>query len=194
MLNDDSEPMGYYRVLREIRDLVARDTIICSEGANTMDIGRTVLPNFEARHRLDAGSYGTMGVGLGFAIAAAVAHPEKKVVCVEGDSAFGFSGMEVETACRFRLPITFVIINNNGIGGGLSEYDPANPPPFVYTIDARYEKVIEAFGGRGYLVKTIKELGPALKEALNDPMPNVVNIMIDPAAQRKPQKFDWLTH
>ncbi len=194
MLNDDSEPMGYYRVLREIRDLLPRDAIICSEGANTMDIGRTVLPNFEARHRLDAGTYGTMGVGLGFAIAAAVAHPDKKVVCVEGDSAFGFSGMEVETACRFRLPITFIIINNNGIGGGLSEYDPANPPPFVYTIDARYEKVIEAFGGRGYLVTSVKELGPTLKEALNDPMPNIVNILIDPSAQRKPQKFDWLTH
>jgi len=194
MLNDDSEPMGYYRVLREIRDLIGRDTIICSEGANTMDIGRTVLPNFEARHRLDAGTYGTMGVGLGFAIAAAVSHPEKKVVCVEGDSAFGFSGMEVETAIRFRLPITFIIINNNGIGGGLSEYDPANPPPFVYTINARYEKVIEAFGGRGYAVTKVDELGPTLKEALNDPMPNIVNIMIDPRAQRKPQKFEWLTH
>ncbi|MFP8881422.1 MAG: thiamine pyrophosphate-binding protein, partial [Myxococcota bacterium] len=137
MLNDDSEPMGYYRVLREIRDLAGRNAIICSEGANTMDIGRTVLPNFEPRHRLDAGTYGTMGVGLGFAIAAAVACPDKKVICVEGDSAFGFSGMEVETACRFRLPITFIIINNNGIGGGMSEYDLDNPPPFVYTLEAR---------------------------------------------------------
>ncbi len=86
-----------------------------SEGANTMDIGRTILKNFFPRHRLDAGTYGTMGVGLGFAIAAAVVSPDKKVVAVEGDSAFGFSGMEIEVACRFKLPITVIVINNNGI-------------------------------------------------------------------------------
>ncbi len=194
MQNDDSEPMGYYRVLREIRDALPRDAIICSEGANTMDIGRTVLPNYGPRQRLDAGTYGTMGVGLGFAIAAAAVHPNQKVVAVEGDSAFGFSGMEVETACRFRLPITFVIVNNNGIGGGLSEYDQANPPPFVYTLGARYEKIIEAFGGRGFCVERVADLAPTLKEAIADPMPNIVNILIDPKAQRKPQKFEWLTH
>ncbi len=193
MMNDDSTPMGYYRVLREIRDQLPRDAVICSEGANTMDIGRTVLPNFEPRHRLDAGSFGTMGVGLGFAIAAAVVHPDKKVVAVEGDSAFGFSGMEVEVACRYNLPITFIVINNNGIGGGVAEFDPERVPPSVYTIGARYERVIEAFGGRGHLVQTPDELGPTLKEALNDPRPNIVNILIDPRAQRKPQKFEWLT-
>jgi 2-hydroxyacyl-CoA lyase 1 len=117
MLHDDSVPMGYYRVLREIRDRIPRDAIIASEGANTMDIGRTVLPNFEPRQRLDAGSFGTMGVGLGFAIAAAAVHPGRRIVAVEGDSAFGFSGMEVETACRYQLPITFIIINNNGMVG-----------------------------------------------------------------------------
>jgi 2-hydroxyacyl-CoA lyase 1 len=193
MLADESEPMGYYRVLREIRDQLPRDAVICSEGANTMDIGRTVLPNFEPRHRLDAGSFGTMGVGLGFALAAAVVHPDKKVVAVEGDSAFGFSGMEVEVACRYRLPITFVVINNNGIGGGVAERDPDNVPPSAYTIGARYDKVIEAFGGKGYLVKSPSELGPTLKQALEDPLPNVVNVLIDPRAARKPQKFEWLT-
>ncbi len=193
MLTDDSVPMGYYRVLREIRDQIGRDAIICSEVANTMDIGRTVLPNYEARHRLDAGSFGTMGVGLGFAIAAAVVHPDKKVVCVEGDSAFGFSGMEVETACRYRLPITFVIINNNGIGGGPSQLDPDRIPPSAYVPNAHYERVIEAFGGRGYYATTPDELEKSLKEALNDPMPNIVNVMIDPKARRKPQPFNWLT-
>jgi 2-hydroxyacyl-CoA lyase 1 len=193
MLNDDSEPMGYYRVLREVRDQLPRDAIICSEGANTMDIGRTVLPNYEPRQRLDAGSFGTMGVGLGFAIAAAVVHPDQKVVAVEGDSAFGFSGLEVEVACRYRLPITFIIINNNGIGGGVDEIDPERIPPFVYTPGARYERIIEAFGRKGYFVSSPRELGPALKEALQDPRPNIVNVMIDPRARRKPQKFEWLT-
>ncbi len=193
MSHDDSTPMNYYRVLREIRDLVPRDAMIASEGANTMDIGRQVLPNFEPRHRLDAGSFGTMGVGLGFAIAAAAVHPGKKVVAVEGDSAFGFSGMEVETACRYALPITFIVINNNGIGGGLDEIDPARVPVSVYTPRARYDKIVEAFGGRGFFVTKPAELGPALKEALAEPRPTLVNVMIDPRADRKPQKFQWLT-
>jgi 2-hydroxyacyl-CoA lyase 1 len=135
-----------------------------------------------------------MGVGLGFALAAAVVHPERKIVAVEGDSAFGFSGMEVEVACRYNLPITFIIVNNNGIGGGINAYDPDRPlPAFTYTINAHYERVIEAFGGTGYYVTSVKELGPTLKEALEDPKPCIVNIMIDPRARRKPQKFRWLT-
>jgi len=194
MENDDRVPLGYYRVLREIREQIPRDAIICAEGANTMDISRTVLPNYEPRHRLDAGSFGTMGVGLGFAIAAAVVHPEKKVVSVQGDSAFGFSGMEVEVACRYRLPITFVIVNNNGIGMGVSKIkDPDRIPPSIYTPNAHYERIIEAFGGKGYFVTQPQELAAALKDALNDDMPNIVNVMIDPRAQRKPQKFQWLT-
>jgi len=194
MMDDDSEPMGYYRVLREIRDQMPRDAILCCEGSNTMDISRSVLPNYEARQRLDAGSFGTMGVGLGFAIAAAAVHPERKVVAVEGDSAFGFSGMEVEVACRHNLPITFIIVNNNGIGFGINEMDPNRPPPaFAYTVNARYEKIIEAFGGKGYFVTTVNDLRPTLKEAMGYPRPCIVNIMIDPRAQRKPQKFNWLT-
>ncbi len=192
MMEDDAVPMGYYRVLREIRDWTPRDAIVCSEGANTMDIGRSVLPNYEARHRLDAGSFGTMGVGLAFAIAAAAVRPEKKVVCVEGDSAFGFSGMEVETACRHRLPITFVVVNNNGIGQGVENLgDPV--PPHVYTPGARYDRVIEAFGGKGYFATTPEELRQSLKEAVESPLPTIVNVLIDPKATRKPQKFDWLT-
>ncbi len=191
---DDSEPMGYYRALAEVRERAPDDAIFVCEGANTMDISRTVLPNYEARHRLDAGTFGTMGVGLGLAIAAAAVHPDKKVVCVQGDSAFGFSGMEVEVACRYRLPITFVVINNNGIGGGVTEIDhERGVPTSVYTVNARYEKVIEAFGGKGYFVTSHSELGPALEKALADPTPSLVNVMIDPKASRKPQKFDWLT-
>jgi len=194
MMNDDTEPMGYYRVLKAIRDVMPKDAIFCCEGSNTMDISRTVIPNYHARQRLDAGSYGTMGVGLGFAIAAAAVHPDRKIVAVEGDSAFGFSGMEVETACRHRLPITFIIVNNNGIGGGPSALDPnLPPPPNAYTINAHYERVIEGFGGKGFFVDTVAALDSTLKEAMNHPGPSIVNIMINPRAQRKPQKFGWLT-
>lgn len=190
---DNSVPMGYYKVLGAIRDRLPRDAVLVSEGASTMDIGRTVFPNFLPRHRLDAGSFGTMGVGIGFAIAAAAVHPEKRVVAVEGDSAFGFSGMEVEVACRYQLPITFIIVNNNGIGGGPDVLDPANIPPSVYTPKARYERVIEAFGGKGYFVETPEELDAALDEAMTADVPTVVNVMISAQSQRKQQEFGWLT-
>jgi len=194
MSQDDSVPMGYYRVMREIRDLAPRDAIIQNEGASTMDIGRTMLPNFFARHRLDAGSFGTMGVGLGQAIAAAAVHPDKQVLCIEGDSAFGFSGMEVETAARYGLNnITFIIVNNNGIGGGPGELDPARVPPSAYTPNAHYEKMAEIYGGKGFFVTQPSELGPVLKEAMATPKPSIVNIMISAQSQRKPQQFAWLT-
>jgi 2-hydroxyacyl-CoA lyase 1 len=86
-----------------------------------------------------------------------------------------------------------VIINNNGIGGGFSELDPQNVPPSAYTIGARYEKMIEAFGGKGYFADTPDALSRALKEALSERVPTIVNVMIDPRAGRKPQKFNWLT-
>ncbi|MCC6416981.1 MAG: oxalyl-CoA decarboxylase [Gemmataceae bacterium] len=193
MLNDDAVPMGYYRVLREVRDVLPRDAIVASEGANTMDIGRTILPNYLPRHRLDAGTFGTMGVGLAFAMAAAAVHPDKKVVAVEGDSAFGFSGMEVETMFRYGLPITMVIVNNNGIGGGPTRLDRSRVPPGSYTPNARYDKVVEAFGGKGWFVTEPHELRPALEEALAADVPTVVNVMIDPRANRRPQQFAWLT-
>lgn len=194
MMQDDREPMGYYRVLRAINERLPENAIVIAEGANTMDISRTVVGHSEPRLRLDAGSFGTMGVGLAQAIAAAAVHPEKKVVAIEGDSAFGFSGMEVEVACRYQLPITFLVINNNGIAGGVRELDPAKPvPTFAYTPGARYEKVIEAFGGQGFFVDRVADLGPALDRAIASDRPALVNIQIDPKAARKPQEFTWLT-
>ena len=195
MMNDDTVPMGYYRVLREIQDQAPSGTIIQAEGANTMDISRSVLMHKNPRERIDAATFGTMGVGLAQAIAAQVVHPDRKVVCVEGDSAFGFSGMEVETACRYRLPIVFVIINNNGIGYGFEELpeDRFQSPPMAYTIEAGYEKMIEGFGGKGYSVRTPTELSVSLKQALDDEMPSIINVHIDPHAQAKPQKHHWLT-
>ncbi|MEX2159291.1 MAG: oxalyl-CoA decarboxylase [Dehalococcoidia bacterium] len=194
MLNDESVPMGYYRVLREIRDAIGRDTILINEGANTMDIGRQVLPNYLPRHRLDAGSFGTMGCGLPFAIAAAAVFPDKRVVAVEGDSAFGFSGMEVEVACRYRMPITFVIVNNNGISGGPNELDPEKPVPVMaLTPRAHYEKMIEGFGGLGFYCEEPGQIGPAMQQAYESGKPAIVNIAINPRSGRKPQQFAWLT-
>lgn len=194
MMAEDGPPLNYQRVLKDVRDTLPRDTVVVSEGANTMDIGRAILPNFDARRRLDAGTYGTMGVGMGFAVAAAVANPGKRIVAVEGDAAFGFSGMEVETMCRYNLPVTIVVINNNGIGGGVSELRPGvAPPPSVLLPGARYEMVMQAFGGKGYFVERAEDLLPALRAANEGEGPALVHIVIDPRAQRKPQQFDWHT-
>ncbi|XP_054240910.1 2-hydroxyacyl-CoA lyase 1 isoform X3 [Indicator indicator] len=204
----ESLPMNYYTVFHHIRELIPKDCILVSEGANTMDIGRTMLPNYYPRQRLDAGTFGTMGVGLGFAIAAAMVAkdrtPEKRVICVEGDSAFGFSGMEVETICRYNLPILIIVVNNNGIYTGLDADswkeivklgDPATcVPPVSLLPNSHYEEVMSAFGGKGYFVKTPEELQNALKASLTDKQrPALINVMIDPLSERKKQEFPWLT-
>jgi 2-hydroxyacyl-CoA lyase 1 len=194
MLDDDSKPMGYYRALKEIRDLLPPDAMVVAEGASTMDISRQVINNSLPRHRLDAGTWGTMGVGLPQAIAAQLAHPDKRVVDIEGDSAFGFSGMEVEVACRLNLPITFIVFNNNGIGGGPTELlDIDRIPPGAYYPDAHYEKVIEAFGGLGLYVDDPNELGPAVKKAFDSGRPSVINVVINNQSRRRAQEFAWHT-
>uniref|UniRef100_A0A2D4P337 2-hydroxyacyl-CoA lyase n=1 Tax=Micrurus surinamensis TaxID=129470 RepID=A0A2D4P337_MICSU len=164
--------MNYYTVFHYVREILPKDCILISEGANTMDIGRTMLPNYLPRHRLDAGTFGTMGVGLGFAIAAAIVaktyNPAQRVICIEGDSAFGFSGMEVETIC--------------------------SAPPVALLPDARYEQIMSAFGGKGYFVQTPEELQAALKISLAEKLvPSLLNVMINPQSDRKKQDFQWLT-
>ena len=195
MLDEDASPMNYYRALRDIREWMPDDAIIVSEGANTMDIGRTQLPNSQPRKRLDAGTYGTMGVGLGFAIAAAVACPDQPVVAVEGDSGFGFSGMEVETICRLGLPVKTVVLNNGGIGASAGEEPNVEGllPPGALTRGARYDLMMEAFGGRGFHVEDPADLRKALDDSMAVDGPTLVNVAIDPKAERKPQKFRWLT-
>ncbi len=195
MIDDNSAPTNYYRAFRDISPWLPKNAVIIGEGANTMDIGRTQMPNADARLRLDAGSYGTMGIGMGFAIAAAVVHPDRPIVSVSGDSAIGFSGMEMETACRYNLPIKIVVLNNGGIGGGI-ESMPENSteiPPRVLTIGARYDKMMEAFGGFGAYVEDPKDLKSALDKAMAFNGPALVNVRLHHAAGRKPQQFGWHT-
>jgi 2-hydroxyacyl-CoA lyase 1 len=194
MLQSDEVPMNYYRPLQELQDALPRDAIIVTEGASTMDISRQVLDNYEARHRLDAGSWGTMGVGPGFAIAAQVANPGKRVIALEGDAAFGFDGLEVEVAVRHKLPITWIVFNNNGIGGGPSALPENAPlPPGAFVPNARYDKVIEAFGGKGYHVETPEEFRAALRESFASGATTLINVSINPQAKRRPQQFAWLS-
>uniref|UniRef100_A0A8C8XA28 2-hydroxyacyl-CoA lyase n=1 Tax=Panthera leo TaxID=9689 RepID=A0A8C8XA28_PANLE len=208
LASQKSLPMNYYTVFYHVQEQLPRDCFVVSEGANTMDIGRTVLQNYLPRHRLDAGTFGTMGVGLGFAIAAALLakarNTGQRVICVEGDSAFGFSGMEVETICRYNLPIILLVVNNNGIYQGFDvdswkemlKFGDATTvaPPVCLLPNSHYEQVMTAFGGKGYFVQTPEELQKSLRESLADTTaPSLINIMIEPQATRKAQDFHWLT-
>jgi oxalyl-CoA decarboxylase len=180
-LNAEPSPMNFSSALRAVRDALAGqpDVYVVNEGANTLDFGRNIIDMFLPRHRLDSGTWGVMGIGMGYAIGAAV-ETGKPVVALEGDSAFGFSGMEIETICRYELPVVTVIFNNNGIYRG----DPAGaaPSPTGFMADARYERIIEAFGGTGAHVTTTAELQKAVSLALASGKPALINAVIDPTA------------
>ncbi|MBV9824340.1 MAG: oxalyl-CoA decarboxylase, partial [Alphaproteobacteria bacterium] len=162
-LNADPNPMNFSSALRAVRNAIATqpDVYVVNEGANTLDFGRNIIDMDKPRHRLDSGTWGVMGIGMGYAVAAAV-ETGKPVVAIEGDSAFGFSGMEIETICRYDLPITTIIFNNNGVYRGDPEGIPYTPTGLLR--DAHYEKIIEAFGGRGYYCTDTPSLTAALTE------------------------------
>jgi oxalyl-CoA decarboxylase len=137
----------------------------------------------EPRKRLDSGTWGVMGIGMGYAIGAAVTSG-KPVVAIEGDSAFGFCGMEIETICRYGLPVVTVIFNNGGIyrGDDVNHSGGADPSPTVLMKSARYDKLIEAFGGTGHHVIDPSGLTKALTDALASGKPAIINCVIDPTA------------
>ncbi len=184
-LQNNNVPMDFHGALGVLRTIVAErpDAILVNEGANTLDFARGVIDMYKPRKRLDVGTWGVMGIGMGQAIAAAVetGHP---VLAVEGDSAFGFSGMEVETICRYNLPVCVVVFNNSGIYRG-TDVNPTGGPdvaPTVFVKDARYDKMMEAFGGVGYHATSPDELRQAVNEAMDSGKPSLVNAVIDPAA------------
>src|SRR5438874_1234885 len=180
-LNADPSPMNFSSALRAVRNALATqpDVYIVNEGANTLDFGRNIIDMDKPRRRLDSGTWGVMGIGMGYAIGAA-AVTGKPVVAIEGDSAFGFSGMEIETICRYELPVTTVIFNNNGVYRGDAPGCAYSPTGLLR--DARYEKIIEAFGGAGYHVTDTPGLTRALSEALASGKPALINAVIDPTA------------
>jgi oxalyl-CoA decarboxylase len=183
-LVQDPHPMRFYNALGAIRSVLQRnpDVYVVNEGANALDMTRNVIDMELPRHRLDTGTWGVMGIGMGYSIAAAV-ETGQPVVAIEGDSAFGFSGMEIETICRYRLPITVVILNNGGVyRGDEATTGAADPAPTVLNAGARHELLAEAFGGKGYHVTTPTELEAALTEALASKGPALIDCQLDPAA------------
>jgi oxalyl-CoA decarboxylase len=183
-LAEDPHPMQFHNALGAIRDVLAQhpQIYVVNEGANALDVARNVIDMRLPRHRLDSGTWGVMGIGLGYAIAAAV-ETGQPVVAIEGDSAFGFSAMEFETICRYRLPITVVVLNNGGVyRGDEGPTSGTDPAPTVLSAHARHELIAEAFGGKGYHVTTSAELRSALAEAAASRAPAIVDCELDPAA------------
>jgi oxalyl-CoA decarboxylase len=184
-LTNNKSPMDFHSALGALRTIIKErpDAILVNEGANTLDMARSVIDMYQPRKRLDVGTWGVMGIGMGFAAAAAI-ETGKPVLAIEGDSAFGFSGMEVETICRYNLPVCIVVFNNNGIYRG-TEVNPTGGSDVATTVfvkDARYDKMMEAFGGVGAYATTPDELSRAVNQAMDSGRPTLVNAVIDPAA------------
>ncbi len=184
-LMKNSAPMDFHSALGALRTIIKErpDAILVNEGANTLDLARGVIDMYQPRKRLDVGTWGVMGVGMGFAIGAAI-ETGKPVLAVEGDSAFGFSGMEIETICRYDLPVCVVIFNNDGIYRG-TDVNPAGGADVATTVfvkGSRYDKMIEAFGGIGVNATTPDELKRAVNQAMDSGKPTLINAVIDPAA------------
>ena len=184
-LENNNDPMDFHGALGALKKILKErpDTILVNEGANTLDFARTIIDMYKPRKRIDVGTWGVMGIGMGSAIAAAVetGHP---VLAIEGDSAFGFSGMEIETICRYKLPICVVVFNNGGIYRGV-DVNPtggADAAPTVFTENARYDKIIEAFGGVGIQVTSPEELLRSVNEAIDSGNPTLINAVIDSSA------------
>jgi oxalyl-CoA decarboxylase len=194
-LTKNSAPMDFHSALGALRTVIKErpDAILVNEGANTLDLARGVIDMYQPRKRLDVGTWGVMGIGMGFAVAAAV-ETGKPVLAVEGDSAFGFSGMEVETICRYNLPVCIVVFNNNGIYRG-TDVNPTGSSDVATTVfvkDARYDKMMEAFGGVGVHVTTPDELSRAVNTAMDSGRPTLINAVIDPAAGTESGSIDKL--
>ncbi|MSQ19764.1 MAG: oxalyl-CoA decarboxylase [Betaproteobacteria bacterium] len=178
-------PMNFHSALNVVRDLIKAnpDAMLVNEGANTLDFTRSIVDMYQPRKRVDVGTWGVMGIGMGFAVAAA-AVTKQQVFAIEGDSAFGFSGMEVETICRYNLPVCVVIFNNNGVYRG-TDVNPTGGPdvaPTVFVKGARYDKLMEAFGGVGVHATTPAELRKAMEEAVRSKRPTLINAVIDETA------------
>ncbi|MGB9364830.1 MAG: oxalyl-CoA decarboxylase [Xanthobacteraceae bacterium] len=183
-LMNNNVPMDYHGALGVLKNVVKErpDAILVNEGANTLDLARGIIDVYQPRKRIDVGTWGIMGIGMGYAIAAAV-ETGKPVLAVEGDSAFGFSGMEVETICRYQLPVCVVIFNNDGIYRGTDlNSASSDPATTVFVKGARYDKMMEAFGGVGVNATSPDELRRAVNAAMDSGKPTLINAVIDPAA------------
>ncbi len=180
-LAPNPSPMTHWSALRAARAVLAKhpEVTLINEGANTLDDTRDAIDMMQPRHRIDCATWAIMGMGAGSAIGAAIA-TGGPVVTIQGDSAFGFSGMEVSTMTRFNLPITVCVFNNGGIYNniGVNLSNDGDPAPTTLNLRARYDKMMEAFGGVGYYVTTPEEYATALETAIASGKPSLIDVQL----------------
>lgn len=174
-------PMTHWGALSAIKPVLEAnpDIILINEGANTLDDTRDCVDMSLPRHRVDCATWAIMGMGMGSCVGAAVV-TGKKVVAVEGDSAFGFSGMDFATICRFKLPVTVVVFNNGGIynGVGVNPSGGEAPAPTTLDINARYDMIGQCFGADSYCVSTPAELKEALEKSIASGKPTLIDVQL----------------
>lgn len=176
-----ASPMNHWSALSAAKKVMEAnpDVILVNEGANTLDDTRDTIDMAMPRHRIDCATWAIMGMGMGSAIGAAVA-TGKSVVAIEGDSAFGFSGMDFSTICRYKLPVTVCVFNNGGIYNGIGEPldKTSDPAPTTLDVYARYDRLGDAFGAKTYYVTTPAEYEAALAEAIASKAPALIDVQL----------------
>jgi len=184
----DAVPISHYRWAREIAAVITPETMVVGDGGDVVGCASKFVPVSATGQWLDPGPFGCLGVGPSFAIAAKLLHPDRRVLLIAGDGAFGLNGMEMETAVRFGLPMT-VIIGNDGGWGQIrnpqlsffgAERAVGTSLPFT-----RFDRMVEALGGRGVHVTEPGEIRPALEKALGSGEVHCINVLLDPAAYRR---------
>jgi thiamine pyrophosphate-dependent acetolactate synthase large subunit-like protein len=178
LLHSDAVPIHPLRLCREVRDLISRDTILIVDGHEILNFARQSIPIYQAGCSLNAGPHGCMGVGVPFGIGAKVARPEAPVLVLSGDGAFGWNGMEMDTAIRHELPIVVVMSNNAGFTSRKTGGTVGRELGWQ-----RYDKMVEALGGYGEFVEKPEGIRGAIERAFKSGKPALVNVCTDPEAQ-----------
>ncbi len=184
LMDSNDKPMHPLRLCREVRDFIDRDAILVVDGHEILNFARQSIPSYVPCHRINAGTHGTMGVGVPFGIGAQAAQLDKQVVVLTGDGAFGWNGMEIDTALRHKLPILFVVCNN---GSYTARRGDGPPNPQQQLGFQRYDKMMEAFGGYGEWVENAEDIRPALERAAASGKTALVNVKVDPFAASSTQ-------
>ncbi len=178
LLHSDKVPIHPLRLCKEVRDVITRDTILVVDGHETLNFARQSIPIYESGCSINAGPHGCMGVGIPFGIGAKVARPDRPVVVLSGDGAFGWNGMEMDTAIRHKLPIVVVICNNGGFTSRKTGGNVGRDLGYQ-----RYDKMTEALGGYGEFVEKPEDIRPAIERAIKSGKTALVNVCTDPDAQ-----------
>lgn len=178
MAVNDAHPIHPLRLMAEIAKVLDEDTILIEDGHDTLGFCRHSLKSHRPGHRINPGTMGNVGLGVPFAIGAKAARPASPVILVSGDSAFGWNGLEIDTACRHDLPFVCVIVNNGGITA--RPRDPAGMMPGQELGTPDYQMVASAFGGQGERVERVEDIAPALRRAIASGKPAIVNVIVDP--------------